>query len=87
MRKKLLNTAFSEPKQHTKLIQLIDAVQRLGVSYHFEQEIDEALQHVYATHGDQWIGKDNLKSTSQWFRILRQQGFNVSSGMYLFSIY
>ncbi|PWA82976.1 sesquiterpene cyclase (chloroplast) [Artemisia annua] len=82
MRKKLLNTAFSEPKQHTKLIQLIDAVQRLGVSYHFEQEIDEALQHVYATHGDQWIGKDNLKSTSQWFRILRQQGFNVSSGIF-----
>ncbi|GJV33722.1 sesquiterpene cyclase [Tanacetum coccineum] len=82
MRKKLLNTAFSEPKQHTKLIQLIDSVQRLGVSYHFEQEIQEALQHVYATHGDQWIGKDNLKSTSQWFRILRQQGFNVSSGIF-----
>ncbi|GJW88556.1 sesquiterpene cyclase [Tanacetum coccineum] len=50
MRKKLLNAAFSEPKQHTKLIQLIDSVQRLGVSYHFEQEIEEALQHVYATH-------------------------------------
>ncbi|KVH95545.1 Terpene synthase, metal-binding domain-containing protein [Cynara cardunculus var. scolymus] len=78
IRKKLFITASSihEPLQQ---IQLIDAIQRLGVAYHFEKEIEEALQHVYRTYGHQGIhNNNNLQSVSLWFRILRQQGFNVS---------
>uniref|UniRef100_A0A2N9GH67 Terpene synthase N-terminal domain-containing protein n=1 Tax=Fagus sylvatica TaxID=28930 RepID=A0A2N9GH67_FAGSY len=52
---------------------------RLGVAYHFEREIEEALKHIYATyidHND--IEDDNLNNVSLRFRLLRQQGFNVS---------
>ncbi|KAI3501079.1 hypothetical protein L1887_28937 [Cichorium endivia] len=82
MRKKLKITDYSEPMQHMKVLELIDAVQRLSIAYHFEEEIEETLQYMYATYGDKWIHNNNLQTTSLWFRILRQQGFNVSSGIF-----
>ncbi|KVH96380.1 Terpene synthase, metal-binding domain-containing protein [Cynara cardunculus var. scolymus] len=81
VRKELVITTLTEPMQHVKLMELIDAVQRLGVAYHFELEIEESLNHIYVTYGDQWID-DNLQSTSLWFRLLRQHGFNVVSGVF-----
>ncbi|GJW79152.1 E-beta-farnesene synthase 1 [Tanacetum coccineum] len=69
-------------KGSNKFIELIDSVQRLGIAYHFEEEIEEALQHIHVTYGEQWVDKENLQSISLWFRLLRQQGFNVSSGVF-----
>ncbi|BBH01889.1 hypothetical protein Prudu_012289 [Prunus dulcis] len=60
---------------------LIDAIQRLGVAYHFEKEIEEALEHIYAAnhfHDDD--GDGDLYNVSLGFRLLRQQGHNVSCG-------
>ncbi|GKE20537.1 phospholipase-like protein [Tanacetum coccineum] len=39
-------TSYSEPMQHVKLIQL-------GIAYSFEDDIEEALQHIYDTYGEQ----------------------------------
>ncbi|KAI3736089.1 hypothetical protein L6452_15622 [Arctium lappa] len=80
VRKELVIITLTKPMQHVKLMELIDAVQRLGVAYHFEVEIEESLNNIYVTYGDQWID-DNLQNTSLWFRILRQHGFNVSSAV------
>ncbi|KAJ0778809.1 putative beta-farnesene synthase [Helianthus annuus] len=75
VRKELKNKSSSEP------MQLIDQVQRLGIAYHFEDEIEEILHHVYATYGDDiLVNNHSLQSVSLWFRLLRQHGFNVSSG-------
>nr|GEX55934.1 E-beta-farnesene synthase 1 [Tanacetum cinerariifolium] len=83
VKKELRSTASShEPMQHQKLIQLIDAAQRLGIAYHFEEEIEEALQHIYGTYGEQWVHRNNLQSTSLWFRLLRQHGFSISSEIF-----
>ncbi|KAK9005040.1 hypothetical protein V6N11_042488 [Hibiscus sabdariffa] len=54
---------------------LIDAVQRLGVNYHFEKEIEDALEAIY--HDDGEAGND-LRTTSLRFRLLREHGFDVS---------
>ena len=39
-----LKAAAGDP---SKQLEFIDAVQRLGVAYHFEKEIEEALQNTY----------------------------------------
>ncbi|PWA97886.1 terpenoid cyclases/protein prenyltransferase alpha-alpha toroid [Artemisia annua] len=82
VRKELVITDLIELAQHVKLLELIDAVQRLGVAYHFEEEIEECLKYIYVQYGDQWISNNDLQSTSLWFRLLRQQGFDISSGIF-----
>ncbi|CAL2254850.1 unnamed protein product [Prunus armeniaca] len=60
-------------------MKLIDAIQRLDVAYHFEKEIEEALEHIYAAnhfHDDD--GDGDLYNVSLGFRLLRQHGHNVS---------
>lgn len=61
-------------------IKLIDSICRLGVNYHFENEIDDILQHIhkiYVVNGEITL-EDNLSSLAVLFRLLRQQGFHVS---------
>ncbi|KAK7829870.1 (-)-germacrene d synthase [Quercus suber] len=59
----------------------IDALQRLGVAYHFEREIQEALEHIYTTFNDK-IDVDDLYKVSLSFRLLRQEGFKVSCDVF-----
>ncbi|KAG6397818.1 hypothetical protein SASPL_139266 [Salvia splendens] len=60
----------------TLKLQLIDLIQRLGVGYHFEEEIDRTLRWIHDTYS----GKDNdndLQVVALRFRLLREQGFPV----------
>ena len=79
-----LKSGVEEPSE--KLI-LIDTIQRLGVSYHFQSEIEDLLQHLHK-NPPSWDGKAvdaDLNSIALWFRLLRQQGFHVSCGQSYFS--
>lgn len=63
---------------------LIDAIQRLGVSYHFENDIEDILKEIYKSHCESHVGDsddDELYVISLKFRLLRQQGYKLSSGM------
>uniref|UniRef100_A0A803LKY6 Uncharacterized protein n=1 Tax=Chenopodium quinoa TaxID=63459 RepID=A0A803LKY6_CHEQI len=59
---------------------IIDAIQRIGAEYYFRDEIGAALEKhydlYYSTIGE---GTDNLHDLALCFRLLRQQGYYVSS--------
>lgn len=74
------------PCKHSDKLDLVDTIQRLGVSYHFEDEIDEVLQQIRKDSYDgshQHQGSDddhNLHAAALYFRLLRQQGYDISCG-------
>lgn len=59
-------------------MQLIDAIQLLGVGYHFEKEISDALSKVY----DADFNTHGLYEASLRFRLLRQHGYNISPDVF-----
>lgn len=58
---------------------LIDSIERLGVAYQFEKEIDDILQRV---HEKDDATSEDVFLTSLRFRILRQHGFTVSCDVF-----
>lgn len=78
------NMLLSKTEMPLAKLTLIDSICRLGVSYHFENEIDEVLQHIHKScvENGEIILKDSLYSLAVLFRVLRQQGFYVSPSIY-----
>ncbi|XWS11148.1 hypothetical protein CRYUN_Cryun38cG0058700 [Craigia yunnanensis] len=73
--RRMLVTTIDKPSQK---LHLIDAVQRLGVAYHFEKEIKDALQNIYHDDcNDIESTDDDLYTKSVRFRLLRKHGFHV----------
>nr|QWB49538.1 terpene synthase 4 [Aquilaria sinensis] len=64
-------------------LDLVDWIQRLGVSYHFQEEIEELFLKMLGKL-DEYVEKhaDDLHKISLCFRLLRQQGYKVSSEMF-----
>ncbi|KAI7745569.1 hypothetical protein M8C21_001842 [Ambrosia artemisiifolia] len=62
-----------------KILGLVDDLQRLGVAYHFEDEIRKVLKNIFDNYyksPENWTKMDlNLKSLG--FRVLRQHGYHV----------
>jgi (-)-alpha-terpineol synthase len=66
-------------------LELIDILQRLGLSYHFEDEIRSTLEGVYMNTNHGIYNKEkNLYTTALEFRLLRQNGFNVPQGKHVY---
>ncbi|KAK8484390.1 hypothetical protein V6N11_001648 [Hibiscus sabdariffa] len=59
-------------------LKLIDSLQRLGVSYHFDKEIAEALDNLISSK----TVVDDLYTTSLMFRILREHGYPISTDVF-----
>jgi hypothetical protein len=70
-------------------LNLIDVIQRLGVSYQFENEIEKALQQLHITFHDSndHENDDDLYTVALQFRLLRQQGYRISCGKFFFSFF
>ncbi|CAA0815536.1 Alpha-humulene/(-)-(E)-beta-caryophyllene synthase [Striga hermonthica] len=65
----------------SKLINLIDTVERLGLGYHFETEITDKLEEIYKDLHEKYEDHD-LFTTAQGFRLLRQHQYQVSCGIF-----
>ncbi|KAL2231068.1 UNVERIFIED_CONTAM: 5-epi-aristolochene synthase 3 [Sesamum indicum] len=60
---------------------LIDTFERLGVAYHFEQEIEDQIQDIFRSHSEREDDYD-LFITALQFRLLRQHRYFVSSSVF-----
>ncbi|KAF7822844.1 putative terpene synthase 2 [Senna tora] len=64
-------------------LKLIDNLQRLGVSYHFESEIEEILEDIHTKHKNtSCFDAKDVHTISLCFRLLRQQGYNASPDIF-----
>lgn len=63
-------------------LKLIDAIQRLGLAYHFETEIEQALERTHATYDHENEDDGDLYHVALRFRLLRQHGYNASCDVF-----
>ncbi|XP_049412978.1 terpene synthase 16 [Solanum stenotomum] len=68
------------PSNSLEKLELVNTIQCLGVAYHFEREIEEALSYM-CTHYEEYLIGD-LHAIALCFRLLRQQGYYVSCDAY-----
>lgn len=60
---------------------MVDAILRLGIEYHFQEEIETILKRQYMI----FSGHDHdLYEAALRFRLLRQNGYHVSAGENIF---
>ncbi|MCD7464369.1 hypothetical protein HAX54_052583 [Datura stramonium] len=72
------------PSKSLQNLDLINTIQLLGVDYHFEHEIEESLSNIFNGY-EEWIGEfdeSDLHVVALIFRLLRQQGYYVSSDIF-----
>ncbi|KAK7271342.1 hypothetical protein RJT34_27151 [Clitoria ternatea] len=62
-------------------LELIDVLQRLGIAYHFNNEIRNILDTVY--NMDTFKREKNLYATSLEFRLFRQHGYDISADVFV----
>ncbi|KAH0863181.1 hypothetical protein HID58_080392, partial [Brassica napus] len=90
-RAKLLKQEVSRMLDETEglleQLELVDNLQRLGISYHFEREIKKILTNVHVRHVRHRKRVDRKRSedlyaTALKFRLLRQHGFNIAQDVF-----
>ncbi|KAL6840791.1 hypothetical protein ACP4OV_029317 [Aristida adscensionis] len=66
-------------KDLPKILDLIITLQRLSLDYHYKDEINELMDIVYNSNNHD----GDLKLVSQRFYLLRRNGYNVSSDVFV----
>ncbi|XP_061983744.1 (-)-germacrene D synthase-like [Populus nigra] len=74
---------YATTNKLSQQLNFIDVIQRLGVSYLFESEIEEMLCDLYHQGcGDDYVHDHDLEMVALRFRLLRQQGHYVSCDVF-----
>nr|GMD74169.1 (E,E)-germacrene B synthase-like isoform X2 [Ipomoea batatas] len=85
LKEKVKNMLVGAPYICSQKLDLINNIQRLGVGYQFENEIEATLQHIFKVYYQLKVEKDeedDLYAVSLRFRLLRQHGYHVSCNMF-----
>ncbi|KAI8558354.1 hypothetical protein RHMOL_Rhmol04G0085100 [Rhododendron molle] len=66
------------------ILELIDDIQRLGLSYHFEKDIMRALDRMflYVNGTNVWTQQKSVHAIALCFRLCRQYGYEVSQDVF-----
>ncbi|XP_011030746.1 PREDICTED: (-)-germacrene D synthase-like isoform X2 [Populus euphratica] len=74
---------YATTNKLSEQLNFIDVIQRLGVSYLFESDIDQMLCDLYYQgSGDDYVHDHDLQMVALRFRLLRQQGHYVSCDVF-----
>ncbi|KAG6512649.1 hypothetical protein ZIOFF_030774 [Zingiber officinale] len=73
-----VKSMFQDTSDLMQLMNLINSIQMLGLDYHFENEIDEALRLIYEVDDKSY----GLYETSLRFQLLRQHGYHLSADIF-----
>ncbi|XP_049373063.1 sesquiterpene synthase 12-like [Solanum verrucosum] len=84
LKEKVMKMLVETPDNSAQKLVLIDTMQRLGVSYHFDNEIEKSIQNIFDMTMSQLQSEndDNLYIVSLRFRLVRQQGHYMSSDVF-----
>ncbi|CAJ2654923.1 unnamed protein product [Trifolium pratense] len=70
-------------EENVEILELIDIVKRLGLNYHFEEEIGEAIDRFLSLEKfNNTIIHTSLHETALRFRLLRDYGYDVSKDIF-----
>jgi hypothetical protein len=87
LKEKVRKMLMAPGEKSSQKLNFIDAIQRLGVSYHFEKEIQEILQQLHKTLHDcdhDHENDDDLYTVALRFRLLRHYGYYILCGNFFF---
>ncbi|XP_051115800.1 viridiflorene synthase-like [Andrographis paniculata] len=70
-----------ESKPKDKMI-LIDTIERLGLAYHFEKEIEDQIAQIFESEMENEDKDSDLFTTALHFRLFRQHGYNAPSSVF-----
>ncbi|KAM3290181.1 vetispiradiene synthase 3 isoform X2 [Capsicum chacoense] len=77
LKEEVWHMIMSSEKDIIEKMSLIDTLERLGISYHFEEEIEDQLSNMFdlnVIHEE-----DDLYNVALYFRLFRQHGYPISS--------
>ncbi|KAG7547273.1 Terpene synthase N-terminal domain [Arabidopsis suecica] len=76
--KEEVRKTLNEIEGSIEQLEMIDSLQRLGISYHYKHEIHDILKNIHDQRGKIEREAQDLHATSLEFFLLRQHGFDVS---------
>ncbi|KAJ9164479.1 hypothetical protein P3X46_024053 [Hevea brasiliensis] len=80
LKEKVKDMFMADANNPIKKIELINLLCRLGLSYHFENEIEEQLIDLFNCLPQLFADNDyDLYTTALFFKVLRQHGFKMTS--------
>ncbi|KAL3329417.1 hypothetical protein AABB24_036485, partial [Solanum stoloniferum] len=81
LKEKVRQMLVESPNNSTQKLVLIDTIQRLGVEYHFKNDIETSIQNIFE-ESQQSKNDDDLYIVALRFRLVRQQRHYMSSDVF-----
>jgi len=71
---------MSSESSDKEKIRLIHLLVSMGISYHFDKEIQDILKHSFTKLDDIIVGEDDLETISIMFEVFKLYGHKMSCG-------